>query len=163
MNIPAQSAPVSKGKWPRSPIVRTTLYDLAAANTSEVGADEDELAIAVVGHLLKTHRLTYLRPSKLRRSVTDQCQRIRRHRDTTASTAPSGGSRAVLAGHCLPRHGLPPGACLRSPIRGRPRMPARRSHVHRAHLPVSYLSRRRDSRNSSNDRRFSLESVIKNT
>jgi hypothetical protein len=98
MNIPAQSAPVSKGKWPRSPIVRTTLYDLVAAITAEVGADEDELAIAVVAHLLKTHRLTYVRPSKLRRSVTDQSQRIRRHRDTTASTAPSGGIASCACG-----------------------------------------------------------------
>jgi len=28
MNILAQSAPVSKEKWPRSLIIRTTLYDL---------------------------------------------------------------------------------------------------------------------------------------
>jgi hypothetical protein len=98
MNTPAQSAPVSKGKWPCSSLVRTTLYDLVAAITAEVGADEDELAMAVVVHLLKTHRLTYVRPSKLRRSVTDQSQRIRRHRDTTASTAPSAGIASCACG-----------------------------------------------------------------
>jgi hypothetical protein len=76
MNVSAHSAPVSKGKWPGSLIIRTTLYDLIAAINAEVGTD-DHLAIAAVVHLLKTHRLTYLRASKPRRLVTDQSQVLR--------------------------------------------------------------------------------------
>ncbi len=86
MNISVHYAPVSRGKWPRSLIIRTTLYDLIAATNGEVGADEDNLTIAAVVHLLKTHWLTYLGTWKPRRLVTDQSQFIRRLRKA-ASTA----------------------------------------------------------------------------
>jgi hypothetical protein len=89
MNISVHSAPVSKGKWPRSLIIRTTLYDLIAAINGEVGADEEDLAIAAVVHLVKTHRLTYLGTSKPRRLVTDQSHFIWRRRKA-ASTARNG-------------------------------------------------------------------------
>jgi hypothetical protein len=94
--------------------------DLVAAITAEVGSDEDELAMAVVAHLLKTHRLTYVRPSKLRRSVTYQSQRIRRHRDTTASTAPSGGI-ASCACRALPSSAWSSAGRLPSLANQRPR------------------------------------------
>ena len=76
MNISAHSALVQK--WPRSLIIRTTLYDLIAAINAEVGADEDDLAIAAVVHLLKTHRLTYLGTSEPRRLGNNQSQVPRR-------------------------------------------------------------------------------------
>jgi hypothetical protein len=72
MNISAHSVLILKGKWPRSLIIRTTLYDLIAAINAEVGADEDDLVIALVVHLLKIHWLTYVGTVKPRRFVTDQ-------------------------------------------------------------------------------------------
>lgn len=89
MHIPAQSTPVSKAKWPHALIIRTTLYELISAINAEVDADDDDLAIAAVVHLLKTHWLIYVSPFHLRRSVTDHSQRTRHHRHTTASTARS--------------------------------------------------------------------------
>jgi hypothetical protein len=85
MNVSAQSVLVLKGKWPHSLIIRTTLYDLIAAINAEVGADEDDLVIALVIHLLKTHWLTYVGTVKPRRFVTNQSQAIRWHHK--ASTA----------------------------------------------------------------------------
>lgn len=67
MNISAGSAWGLQGKRPRSLIIRTTLYDLIAALNAEVDADEDDLVIAGVMHLLNTHRLTYSYASKPRR------------------------------------------------------------------------------------------------
>jgi hypothetical protein len=67
MNIAADSAWGWRGKRPHSLIIRTTLYDLIAALNSEVSADEDDLVIAGVMHLLNTHRLTYLYASSPRR------------------------------------------------------------------------------------------------
>jgi hypothetical protein len=78
MNISAHSVLVLNGKWPRSLIIRTTLYDLIAAINAEVGADEDDLVIALVVHLLKTHWLTYVGTVKPRRFSTDQSQ-IKKH------------------------------------------------------------------------------------
>ena len=74
MNISAHSVLVLKGKWPHSLIIHTTLYDLIAAINAEVGADEDDLVIALVVHLLKTHWLTYVGTVKPRRFGTDQSQ-----------------------------------------------------------------------------------------
>jgi hypothetical protein len=73
MNISAHSAPVSnsKRKRPRPLIIYTTLYDLFAAINAEVGADEDDLAIAAAVHLLATQRLTYLGISKPRNLATN--------------------------------------------------------------------------------------------
>jgi hypothetical protein len=71
-SIRSVSVSKSKGEWPRPLVIHTTLYDLCAAINAEVGADEDDLAIAVVVHLLATHRPTYLGASKLRRRVTDE-------------------------------------------------------------------------------------------
>jgi len=86
MNISAHSVLVLKGKWPHSLIIQTTLYDLIAAINAEVGADEDDLVIALVVHLLKTHWLAYLGTVKPRRFVTDQSQAIRRrHKVCTAA------------------------------------------------------------------------------
>jgi hypothetical protein len=78
MNVSAQSVLVLKGKWPHSLIIRTTLYDLIAAINAEVGADEDDLVIALVVHLLKTHWLTYVGTVKPRRFGTGQSQ-IKKH------------------------------------------------------------------------------------
>jgi hypothetical protein len=85
MNISAHSVLLLKRKWPHSLIIRTTLYDLIAAINAEVGADEDDLVIALVVHLLKTHWLTYLSSVTPRRFVTDRSQATRWHHK--ASTA----------------------------------------------------------------------------
>jgi len=86
MNISAHSVLVLKGKWPHSLIIQTTLYDLIAAINAEVGAEEDDLVIALVVHILKTHWLTYLGTVNPRRFVTDQSQAIRgRHKVSTAA------------------------------------------------------------------------------
>jgi hypothetical protein len=89
----------SKGKWSRPGVIHTTLYDLFAAINAEVGADEDDLAIAVVVHLLATHRLTYLGTSKPRWLVTDE-RPLRPRRRKAA------GSRAAHAGRCLAGHSI---------------------------------------------------------
>jgi hypothetical protein len=74
------SASKSKREWRRPLVIHTTLYDLCSAINAEVGADEDDLAIAVVVHLLATHRLTYLGTSKLRRAATGERRLLLRRR-----------------------------------------------------------------------------------
>ena len=74
------SASKSKREWRWPLVIHTTLYDLCTAINAEVGADEDDLAIAVVVHLLATHRLTYLGTSKLRRPVTGERRLLPRRR-----------------------------------------------------------------------------------
>jgi hypothetical protein len=83
MDISAHSALVRK--WPRSLIIRTTLYDLIAAINAEVGADEEDLAIAAVVHLLRTHRLTYLGTAEPRQLGNDQSQVLRRRKAAIAA------------------------------------------------------------------------------
>jgi hypothetical protein len=86
MNISAHSVLLLKRKWPHSLIIRTTLYELIAAINAEVGADEDDLVVALVVHLLRTHWLTYLGSVIPRRFVTDQSQATRwRHKVSTAA------------------------------------------------------------------------------
>ena len=70
MNVSTHSALVLDDKWPRALVTHTTLYDLIAAINAVVGAEEDDLVIACVVHLLKTQRLTYLGASAPRRLVT---------------------------------------------------------------------------------------------
>jgi len=84
-SINSASASKSKGKWPRPLVIHTTLYDLCAAINVEVGADEDDLAIAVVVHLLATHRLTYLGSSKRRRPVTGERRLLPRRREAVST------------------------------------------------------------------------------
>jgi len=62
MKISAHFVPVSKRKQRRALLIHTTLYDLIAAINAEVGADEEDLVVALVVQLVKAHRLTYLRP-----------------------------------------------------------------------------------------------------
>jgi hypothetical protein len=45
-------------RWPRWLVTYTTLYDLIAAINTEVGAEEDDLVIACVLHLLNAQRRT---------------------------------------------------------------------------------------------------------
>lgn len=121
MNIAAHSVLVLKGKWPHSLIIRTTLYDLIAAINAEVGADEDDLVIALVVHLLKTHWLTYVGTVQPRRFVTDQSQATRwRHK---ASTAARNGRIAMNAPGRLPSRPSTPARYL--PSIGNRRPPAK--------------------------------------
>jgi len=39
--------------------IHTTLYDLSAALSTEVGPDEEDVLTAAVMHLLNTHRVTF--------------------------------------------------------------------------------------------------------
>jgi hypothetical protein len=106
MNISAHSArgTNARGKWPRPLIIRTTLYDLLTAINAEVGADEADLAVAAVVHLLATHRLTYQGTYRPRQRITDPSHLLPR-RPTVASTAPSRRiiSRAYRLGRGLDR------------------------------------------------------------
>lgn len=121
MNIAAHSVLVLKGKWPHSLIIRTTLYDLIAAINAEVGADEDDLVIALVVYLLKTHWLTYVGTVQPRRFVTDQSQATRwRHK---ASTAARNGRIAMNAPGRLPSRPSTPARYL--PSIGNRRPPAK--------------------------------------
>jgi hypothetical protein len=45
-------------RWPRWLVTYTTLYELIAAINTEVGAEEDDLVIACVLHLLNAQRRT---------------------------------------------------------------------------------------------------------
>ena len=45
-------------KSPEIMTIHTTLYDLSAALSAEVGPDEEDVLTAVVIHLLHTHRVT---------------------------------------------------------------------------------------------------------
>jgi hypothetical protein len=62
MNISTHSVPVSRRKQPRALLIRTTLYDLIAAINAEVGADEEDLVVALVVQLVRARRLTSLGP-----------------------------------------------------------------------------------------------------
>jgi hypothetical protein len=54
-------------KRPRSLIIHTTLYDVIAAINAQVSPDEDDVVLAIVVQLLKTHWLTYLGTFERRR------------------------------------------------------------------------------------------------
>jgi hypothetical protein len=45
-------------KSPEIMTIHTTLYDLSAALSAEVGPDEEDIVTAAVMHLLHTHRVT---------------------------------------------------------------------------------------------------------
>jgi hypothetical protein len=45
-------------KSPEIMTIHTTLYDLSAALSAEVGADEEDVVTAAVMHILHTHQVT---------------------------------------------------------------------------------------------------------
>ena len=45
-------------KFPESMTIHTTLYDLSAALSAEVGPDEEDVVTAAFMHLLNTHQVT---------------------------------------------------------------------------------------------------------
>jgi len=63
------SCPVRTAPSPLA--IHTTLYDLIAALSAEVGPDEDDVLTAVVVHLLQTHRVTYMGDREHYRLVWD--------------------------------------------------------------------------------------------
>ena len=85
MNISAGSAADLNGKLPHSLIIHTTLYDLIAAINAEVDADEEDLVVARVVHLVKTHRLTYLGTPKPGRLIVDHIQAPRQRNVATTA------------------------------------------------------------------------------
>jgi hypothetical protein len=98
MNISSRSRLVLRGKRPYSLMIHTNLYTLIAVINAEIDADRDDLVVAYVVHLSKTHRLTYLGTSQPRQLVIDQRRASRRRRDQTSTTAHSGESPG-----CVPR------------------------------------------------------------
>ncbi len=72
MNVSTHSTLVLGGKWPRSAIIHTTLYDLIGAINAVVGAEENDLIISCVIHLLETRQLSYVGTSAPRRLVIAQ-------------------------------------------------------------------------------------------
>jgi len=46
-------------KSPEIMTIHTTLYDLSAALSAEVGPDEEDVLTAAVMHVLNTHRVTF--------------------------------------------------------------------------------------------------------
>ena len=61
---------------PSSTAIQTTLYDLLAALSAQVGPDEDAVVTAVVVHLLQTNRVTCTRTRKRYRLVWDRTERL---------------------------------------------------------------------------------------
>ena len=47
---------------PASTTIQTTLYELIAALSAEVGADEADVVTAALVHLLQTHRVAWTGP-----------------------------------------------------------------------------------------------------
>jgi hypothetical protein len=84
MHVSARSVQVVKGKHPQLLMIRTTLYDLIAAISAEVQADEDDLITATTVHLLEARRVTYLSNFKYRRLAV-QPRWTLRHRQRKAA------------------------------------------------------------------------------
>jgi hypothetical protein len=88
MKIAGRSRLILKGKRPHSLMIYTNLYNLIAAINAAMDTDKDDLVMACVVHLLRTHRLTYLGTSLPRRLVIDHNRAPQRRPDHAATTAP---------------------------------------------------------------------------
>jgi hypothetical protein len=51
-------------EYATSSAIRTTLYDVIGAIQDEAGPADDELVVASVIHLLRSGRITFLRPAE---------------------------------------------------------------------------------------------------
>jgi hypothetical protein len=89
MHMSAHSAQVMKGKQPRLLTIRTTLYDLIATISAEVRADEEDLIVATVVHLLRTRRETHRGTLTHSRLVIHQGTTSQYCRRRAAITTPS--------------------------------------------------------------------------
>ena len=78
---------------PSSTAIQTTLYDLLAALSAQVGPDEDAVVAAVVVHLLQTHRVTYTHNRKHYRLVWDRAERPARSGQCDAARSVAGERR----------------------------------------------------------------------
>jgi hypothetical protein len=58
MQTLVQPFPCTARKSPYPTTIHTTLYNLIAALSAEVGPDEEDVLTATVVHLLNTHRVT---------------------------------------------------------------------------------------------------------
>ena len=119
MTISTDSALALEDKCPCSLVTQTTLYDLITAIHAEVGAEEDDLVVACVVHLLKTQRLTYEGASAPRRLVTAHQPAptaAKRWHDWTPSEHPRNALRAAS-----PRSYGSPRPWRPSVLGGRPR------------------------------------------
>jgi hypothetical protein len=77
MYLPVHSAQVVNSKRLHRLIIRTTLYNLMTTIRAKAQADEDELAIATMVHLLQTRRVTHLGSFKYRQLVVQSCRAAR--------------------------------------------------------------------------------------
>jgi hypothetical protein len=88
MKMSAHSSRVIHGKQQRSLIIRTTLYNLVAAISAEVRANEEDLMTAAVVHLLKTRLVTHHGIRQHGRLVVHRRRDSRHCRRGAATTAP---------------------------------------------------------------------------
>ena len=58
--------------------IHTTLYNLIAALSAEVGPDEEDVLTATVVHLLNTHRVTCTGDLRGYRLICDRAERLAR-------------------------------------------------------------------------------------
>lgn len=60
MQSPTPHQPTPPQTLPPSAVIQTTLYDLIAAISAEVGPDEEEVVLATVVHLLNSGRARFV-------------------------------------------------------------------------------------------------------
>ena len=70
--------PCTPRKSPYPTTIHTTLYNLIAALSAEVGPDEEDVLTATVVHLLNTHRVTCTGDLQGYRLVCDGAERLAR-------------------------------------------------------------------------------------
>jgi hypothetical protein len=64
MKTSTSHSAVAQAKSQEPTTIQTTLYDLIAAVRAEVGADDDDLVITTVVHLLNSHRPRFIGPAR---------------------------------------------------------------------------------------------------
>jgi len=74
MATPVHPCSYTASTAPAPTAIHTTLYDLIAALSAEVGPDEDDVLTAVVVHLLHTHRVSYTSDLESYRLVCDEAE-----------------------------------------------------------------------------------------
>ena len=80
METTVQAVSGTVRKHPESMTIHTTLYNLLAALSAEVGPDEDDVLTAMVVHLLNTYRVTYTGNLQGYRLVCDGIESLARSR-----------------------------------------------------------------------------------
>jgi hypothetical protein len=101
MNFSTHSAPIFKGKKSPSLRIRTTLHDLVAAIRDVVDAEEDDLIVACVVHVLTKHRVNCLRTA-MSRGMASDAGRTTRPEDHSVAAPRRSGRPALRRSRALP-------------------------------------------------------------